>query len=33
MLPVEATGVLGSLAGVAELAKEALTKQRSSGEG
>ncbi len=33
MLPMEATGVLGSLAGVAELAKEALTKQRSSGEG
>jgi hypothetical protein len=27
LLPIEATGVLGSLAGIAELAKNALDKQ------
>ena len=30
LLPVEATGVLGSLAGIAELAKESLSQQRSA---
>jgi hypothetical protein len=27
LLPIEATGVIGSLAGIAELAKNALEKQ------
>ncbi len=31
LLPVEATGVLGSLAGIAELAKDALSQQPSRG--
>ncbi|BFI95397.1 MAG: SPFH domain-containing protein [Rhodanobacter sp.] len=30
LLPVEATGVLGSLAGIAELAKESLSQQQAS---
>lgn len=32
MLPIEATGMLGSLAGVAELAKEAMSTKRPGGE-
>jgi regulator of protease activity HflC (stomatin/prohibitin superfamily) len=33
LLPMEATGVLGSLAGIAELAKESLGQQQSGGTG
>jgi len=33
LLPVEATGVLGSLAGIAELAKDALGQQQSTTRG
>jgi hypothetical protein len=29
-LPIEATGVIGALAGIGELAKESLGQQRSS---
>jgi regulator of protease activity HflC (stomatin/prohibitin superfamily) len=29
LLPIEATGVLGSLAGIAELAKESLSQQQA----
>jgi hypothetical protein len=28
LMPMEASGVIGSIAGIAELAKEALTKQQ-----
>jgi hypothetical protein len=30
LLPIEATGILGSLAGIAELAKESLGQQQKS---
>jgi hypothetical protein len=30
LLPMEATGVLGSLAGIAELAKNSLTEQQAA---
>ncbi|MCA0395308.1 MAG: SPFH/Band 7/PHB domain protein, partial [Proteobacteria bacterium] len=33
LMPMEASGIIGSIAGVAELAKEALGKQGSSARG
>ena len=32
-MPMEASGIIGSIAGVAELAKEALGKQQSASRG
>ena len=33
LLPMEATGILGSLAGIAELAKESLSQQQNPLQG